>query len=79
MQYLVDQYAKDDTLAPKEPKLAAMVNQRLYFDATTLYQRIFEYFVIKQQTLIGYQKFIFIISTATSCFHGNDSRRSKGC
>lgn len=45
MKYLVDQYAKDDTLAPKEPKQAAMVNQRLYFDATTLYQRVFEYFV----------------------------------
>lgn len=45
MQYLVDQYAKDDTLAPKEAKLAAMVNQRLYFDATTLFPRVRDYFV----------------------------------
>lgn len=48
MKYFVDQYAKDDTLAPKEAKLAALVNQRLYFDATTLYPRLFDYFVISQ-------------------------------
>lgn len=48
MKYFVDQYAKDDTLAPKDPKLAALVNQRLYFDATTLYSRLLEYFVSNQ-------------------------------
>lgn len=45
MKYLVDQYAKDDTLAPKEPKLAAMVNQRLFFDVGTLFSRLQDYFV----------------------------------
>ncbi|KAL0275073.1 UNVERIFIED_CONTAM: hypothetical protein PYX00_003053 [Menopon gallinae] len=37
--YLVDQYGKDDSLYPKDPKKRALVNQRLYFDAGTLYQR----------------------------------------
>lgn len=42
--YLVDQYGKDDTLYPKEPKKRALVDQRLYFDATVLYQRFGDHF-----------------------------------
>ncbi|KAH8306487.1 hypothetical protein KR018_012675, partial [Drosophila ironensis] len=30
--YLVEKYAKDDSLFPKDPKQQAVVNQRLYFD-----------------------------------------------
>lgn len=37
--YLVDKYGKDDSLYPKEPRKRALVLQRLFFDATTLYQR----------------------------------------
>ncbi|KRT81939.1 Glutathione S-transferase [Oryctes borbonicus] len=44
LQYLADRYAKDDTLNPKEAKRAALVNQRLYFDACTLFPRLYEYF-----------------------------------
>ncbi|XP_044731338.1 glutathione S-transferase 1-1-like [Chrysoperla carnea] len=32
--YLVDKYSKDDALYPKDIKKRALVNQRLYFDAT---------------------------------------------
>jgi len=42
--YLVDQYGKDDTLYPKDPKKRALVEQRLYFDAGTLYQRFGDYY-----------------------------------
>lgn len=45
MQYLVDQYAKNDSLNPKNPKRCAVVNQRLYFDAATLFPRLRSYFV----------------------------------
>ncbi|KAK9874737.1 hypothetical protein WA026_005550 [Henosepilachna vigintioctopunctata] len=37
--YLVSQYGKDDSLYPKDPKKRAVVDQRLYFDASTLYAR----------------------------------------
>jgi glutathione S-transferase len=39
MTYLVEKYGKDDSLYPKDPKTRAVVNQRLYFDMGTLYQR----------------------------------------
>ncbi|XP_049765489.1 glutathione S-transferase 1-like [Schistocerca cancellata] len=38
--YLVSQYGKDDSLYPKEPKKRARVDQRLYFEATTLFPRL---------------------------------------
>ncbi|XKL62081.1 hypothetical protein PGB90_001914 [Kerria lacca] len=37
--YLVEKYGKDDSLYPKDPQKRALVLQRLFFDATTLYQR----------------------------------------
>lgn len=42
--YLVEKYGKDDSLYPKEAKKRAVVDQRLYFDMGTLYQRFAEYF-----------------------------------
>lgn len=38
--YLVDKYAKDDSLYPKDLVLRAKCNQRLFFDASTLFQRL---------------------------------------
>ena len=35
--YLVDKYAPDDKLYPKDPQLRARVDQRLYFDMGSLY------------------------------------------
>ncbi|XP_062703330.1 glutathione S-transferase 1-like [Aedes albopictus] len=42
--YLVEQYGKDDRLYPTEPRRRAVVNQRLFFDATVLYPRFAEIF-----------------------------------
>lgn len=45
MQYLVEKYAKDDSLYPKDPKKRGIVDQRLYFDIGTLYDNIGTCFV----------------------------------
>ncbi|XP_061400690.1 glutathione S-transferase 4-like [Musca vetustissima] len=45
MVYLVEKYGKqDDPLYPSCPKKRAVINQRLYFDIGTLYQRFANYF-----------------------------------
>lgn len=38
--YLVDKYAKDDSLYPKDLQLRAKCNQRLFFDAASLFVRL---------------------------------------
>lgn len=44
--YLVNKYAKDDTLYPKDPKVRALVDQRLYFDMGVFYLRFSQIYVI---------------------------------
>lgn len=45
MTYFVNQYGKDDSLYPKDPKKRAVVDQRLYFDIGTLYARFGDLYV----------------------------------
>lgn len=42
--YLVEKYGKNDSLYPKDVKQRALVNQRIFFDLGTLYQRFADYF-----------------------------------
>jgi glutathione S-transferase len=43
--YLVEKYGKnDDSLLSKDPKLRAVINQRLYFDMGSLFKNFFEYY-----------------------------------
>lgn len=42
--YLVEKYAKDDSLYPRDAKKRAIVNQRLYFDMGTLFKRFAEFY-----------------------------------
>lgn len=44
MVYLVEKYGKTASLYPSDPKARAVVNQRLYFDLGTLYQRLVDYY-----------------------------------
>ena len=41
MQYLVDKYANDDALYPKDLKQRAIVNARLNIDCGTLWPRVY--------------------------------------
>ncbi|KAJ8951397.1 hypothetical protein NQ317_012232 [Molorchus minor] len=43
IKYLANQYGKDDSLCPKDPKKEAIVNQRLFFDATYLFPRFADF------------------------------------
>lgn len=45
MQYLVDKYAKDDALYPKDIKERATIHARLYIDAAILWPRVHRNFV----------------------------------
>lgn len=44
MVYLVEKYGKTDSLYPACPQKRAVVNQRLYFDQSTLYRRLADHY-----------------------------------
>ncbi|PSN30880.1 Glutathione S-transferase 1-1 [Blattella germanica] len=43
--YLVEKYAKDDSLYPKDIKKRTIINHRLFFDIGTLYQGFLDYYI----------------------------------
>lgn len=45
MAYLVNKYAKNDALYPKDPKQKALVDQMMYFDACSLYYNLIKCYV----------------------------------
>lgn len=44
LAYLANKYGKTDSLYPKDPVKRAKIDQKLYFDMGTLYQRFSEYY-----------------------------------
>lgn len=59
--YLIEKYAKSDSLYPKDPQTRAVINQRLYFDMGTLDKLFAEYYFASffghEQTPERLQKF----------------------
>ena len=64
--YLVNQYAKDDKLYPKDPRERAVVDQRLYFDLGVFYASFANYYVF---SIIFVLTFDFVINIALYTFH----------
>nr|CAH7760427.1 unnamed protein product [Callosobruchus chinensis] len=50
LEYLADQYQKDETLYPRDPKARAVINQRLCFNLSTYYRHVCEY-AVRSNTL----------------------------
>lgn len=44
LAYLANRYGKTDSLYPKDPVKRARIDQKLFFDMGTLYQRFMEYY-----------------------------------
>lgn len=47
MGYLVNRYAKNDALYPKDPQKKGIIDQILYFDVGTLYDLFYKCYVSK--------------------------------
>lgn len=47
--YLFEKYSKDSTLYPRDPKVRATVNQRMYFDMGTLYSKFITHWESKYE------------------------------
>lgn len=45
--YLAEKYSKNESIYPKCPKKRALINQRLFFDAGTLYQAFYDTYIIR--------------------------------
>lgn len=45
LQYLTAAYGKDDSLYPTDVRVRALVDQRIQFDLSTLYARMYDYYV----------------------------------
>ena len=54
LTYLVQKYAEDDCLYPKDPQIRATVDRMLYFDMGTLYDRFSKYVVNIQNYFLQY-------------------------
>lgn len=75
--YLVDKYAKDDKLYPKDLQLRAKCNQRLFFNAASLFVRVRDLnipIMTKGCTEIPQDKIDLVVSALQilEAFLGND-------
>lgn len=73
LTYLTAAYAKDDTLYPRDVRMRALVDHRLQFDLSTLYARLFDYFVSTFHNV--YVKLEFYIILNVFRFKGPGSTR----
>jgi len=53
-QYLADKYSKDDSFYPTDPQKRAIVNHRIAFNLSTLYNAIFRYQILP--TFYAYER-----------------------
>lgn len=47
LSYLANKYGKTDSLYPKDPVKRAKIDQKLFFDMGTLYQRFMDYYYVQ--------------------------------
>uniref|UniRef100_A0A182PZ25 glutathione transferase n=1 Tax=Anopheles epiroticus TaxID=199890 RepID=A0A182PZ25_9DIPT len=74
--YLVETYAKDDALYPKDAKVRCAVNQCLFFDVGTLYKQIYENIHVQMQNRQPSEKQTLRLKRATDVLEGLLTERS---
>ncbi|XP_015114562.1 glutathione S-transferase 1-1 [Diachasma alloeum] len=78
MAYLVNKYAKNDSLYPKDPKEKGIVDERIYFDISKLWMGIFNTYIpvifgmtdeVSEESIAGIERAFEILNTF---LEGND-------
>lgn len=76
LSYLVEKFAKDDSLYPKDPETRALVNHRMYFDLGTLYQKFYDWVIekvyTKQDNPDKFKKILDAVELFNTLLKGNE-------